>query len=780
MYQQLNALRIYGPGRIEDEHQRLTDHERETLRRHLESEGSLDLEKPSKIKTLLGLPKKQQYEFNMRRLDAPTTVVKLKAILGPARVELMSRDELHHLWNLLNFATDEEWVVQHAISKFGYTKEQSVGLAKIRLEQGHASLCLAVVRNILPHLTAGHEYHEAARLAGYDHARPDGDRPLLDAVPGLAPEDARNPIVQTSFAETRKVVNAIIRAYGRPDVVRVEMARELRQPKHQRAKLEGINRDNEKRNDAIRDRLRAECGIAHPSRADVQKYRLWNDQGMRCIYTGSNIALNDLFNGTVDVDHILPYSRTLDDSYANKVVCLREANARKGDRTPQEAVDAGAIDGTLLREIVESLVRNGTMSRSKSQRFFMDTLQMQKWTGENFIERQLNDTRFAARLMHTYLRHVIPDVQVTNGLLTSSLRHRWGLNSVIPELAEIGRAWVDHEALSNGAKSRADHRHHAIDAVVIALTDRGLLQRVATLNARGHGANVDAHVESGRLRLPEEPMPGLRAMVRDLIDSTVVSHRVRTKLRGQLHEETLYGLVRDHDGAPRYNDRGSQLYVVRKPVESLTAEEVRSVADPVVRTVLFERLKGLGVDVDQSKFSLPKNSFLEPLYMPRRDGRQGVRIKRVRVLKASSKMIQLRSDGVYVEPGSNAFIDIQQIEGQKPVWRVYSLFEAIQAPQVQKHPDALRKYRLRMNEAFLAHHEEVTDEQLRDRSFIRDVLADIYRVQYLDGKAGTTALRSHCAATLVDNAARLFFAPSTIRGTKVSVDPIGRLSKALL
>lgn len=193
-------------------------------------------------------------------------------------------------------------------------------------------MSLRAVRKILPFLEEGDLYNEAVVHAGYNFHDEALDFQITDRVPALLPEDARNSMVQRSFAETRRIVNAIVRKWGNPDVIRVEMGRDLKLPAKQRAKIEKENKKNQTQNANDKTRLEKEFKIDDARRSDILKLRLWEEQDGKCMYTGKTIAKNMLFNGTVDVDHILPYSRTLDDSKNNKVVCLREVNQAKGNR----------------------------------------------------------------------------------------------------------------------------------------------------------------------------------------------------------------------------------------------------------------------------------------------------------------------------------------------------------------------------------------------------------------------------------------------------------------
>lgn len=765
MLQQVNSLEVYGPGRVLDDDRKLTAMERSALVRYLTDEKSIDTTKNRNvIYKMLGLSTKAEYKFNLERLDACTTLSRFAEVFGPDRVAMMSQGEMHSIWNVFNLAEDADWLEEYAKKTWQLTQDHAVRAGKLRLEEGYGSLSLKAVRKILPHLEDGLLYHEACELAGYKHSQPEGDIEVSDVVPLLSSEDIRNPIVQTSFAEMRKVVNQLIKKHGPFDSVRVELARELKKPKFERVKIEKRNKGFRDENESIRNKLRLEFGVDTPKKADLDRYKLWEEQNHKCIYTGSAISQDMLFNGPVDVDHIMPYSRTLDDSRNNKVLCLKSINLAKSNMTPHEACDAGIIDRSALRERVDALVRANKINKSKSVRFFMSTEDMQRIYGEDFLQRQLNDTRYVGRLTAKYLRYICKDIVVSNGMLTSALRRRWGLDAVLPDLAALGRAWLDAAAHSAGAKSRADHRHHAIDALVVALTDRGLLSKVAQLNARGEGKDLEKHYADGRIRLPDEPLPGLKAMATRVVDNIIVSHRINRRRRGQLHEETIYGIAHDDQGIPLTNEKGIPLYVVRKPVESLTASMINDVVDPVIKEILLSRLRDLGVDVT-SKYTVPKTAFLEPIYMPTKNGSRGPRIKRVRIYKPSSNMVLLRDNGVYAEPGSNDHIKLYEFDatGRKRSWSVLSLYESISRDQ-SKGDEKQLAMSFRINEVY------IKDQGAPGEQF--DTW-QLYRLQKISKVTGETTFRHHSASSLEDNSSRLITVPNTTRGLKVKISPIG-------
>ena len=762
--QQVNALRIRTADRIDDDETKLTDDEMATLLLNIEQadvakKKKLELDKPESLKKAVGWKKKDvAAKANLEAIELPTTIRKLYNALGRSYIDGLTQEELHGLWNILQFAEDAEWTAQWAMKKLGVDAEKAKAFAAIKLEDGYGSVSLKAVRKILPFLRDGDLYNEAVVLAGYEFKDPSLGVEVRDKVPALAPDDARNPIVQRSFSETRKVVNAIVKKWGNPDIIRVEMARELKLPAFKRAKITKENKKNQGRNEADRQRLKDEFRLDAAKRPDVLKLRLWEDQNYMCMYTGKPISKNMLFDGSVDVDHILPYSRTLDDGIENKVVCLREVNQKKGDLTPYEAGLRGILDYEEFKIRVASLYSNHKISQGKQRKLLMtpDVFATRFSDDENngFLSRQLNDTRFASRLAVKYLRHVAEKVEPTNGALTAMLRHHWGLDGILPELSSIGRAWVA-PITEPGRKDRDDHRHHAIDALTVALTSRSLVQKLSTLNAWSE--NPKKELRDGRVRVPDAPIAGLRKLAYDTVDNIIVSHRKTRPGRGALHAETLYGMARDRNGQQKFKERGVGLYVVRKPLSSsLSAAEIKSIVDPTIRELVLERLRQHGVDTDVEKFSIPENVFLTPLYIVQKNGRK-VPIKRVRLYKASSGMVLLRKDGVFVEPSGNDHIRIvRSPELKKPLWEVRTLLQlATSAPsKLNVSPDS-------------------TEMKLRIGDLVDVPDAGIHKVQKMSGSgSGEVALYHHADAS--GNVKHLLRPmPTTLKGNKLIVDVLG-------
>ena len=277
---------------------------------------------------------------------------------------------------------NEQGFLNRMTSHWGFDSETAKKLATTELEPGYARLSLKAIRKILPHLERGMTYDKACNAAGYNHSvfnqQTAGEK--LGAPPYL-----RNPVVQKALYETRKVINSIIQRYGKPAIIRLEMARDMKLTRRQREEWQKKQKDNEKANDKARDILQREFGIQNPTRSDIQKYNMWTECQMTCPYTGAVISREMLFSPEVDMEHILPYSRSLDDSYMNKTLCMAAENRLiKHNKTPYEAYHVNEENYLSILQRI-----NNTLPWPKRRRFEQKEIDTDK-----FVERQLNDTRY--------------------------------------------------------------------------------------------------------------------------------------------------------------------------------------------------------------------------------------------------------------------------------------------------------------------------------------------------------------------------------------------------
>lgn len=604
------------------------------------------------IRKKLGLP--EHIEFNYERADR----VKLKGhetdaalsastILGKAWWKIAD-DQKDRIVATLIEEDQEEEALRKLVHECGLSKEQACRALAARLPEGYMSYSLTAIHKLLPHMERGlllmaeDASNSALHAAGY--LRPDErDQPRRQFLP--PPPDVPNPIVRQALSELRKVLNAIIREYGCPHVIRIELAREakLSAPDRRRIVLENSSRRRE-REYAAEKVVETGC---EPNRRNTLKYLLWVEQGEQCPYSGRCISLSQLLSDEVCIDHILPRWRSLDDSRMNKVVCFRAENDTKRDRTPREWLEKAEPEKW---DRVLQFIRR--LPFAKQQRFLQAEVSL-----DDFVERQLRDTAYISRCVARYVSCLGASVATTRGGMTADLRYFWGLNGL------LGSA-------GDGQKNRADHRHHAVDAAVIAMTNSQRLHALA--NSRGERV--------------QPPWPSFREQLSHAVDKIMVSHRVRRRISGALHLDMFYGATLKRRPQVKQSERpwakdwieSEGVYVRRKPVVTIRkAKHLAKIRDVSIRSILEAHLRRLGVDPDM-KGDYPRHVFSGD-NVPRMPS--GVPIKRVRMVEKDQtfKPVSASRSSHIVKPCSNhhiAYYAVGDSDAERWEARVTSMWDA--------------------------------------------------------------------------------------------------------
>ncbi len=634
LLQAVNNLKL----EIDGAERGLTPEERTRLVEELELKGDLTFAEIRRKRKLFKLPKGAQFPVERdggRKLPGNRTTAQFYEIFAQRWLEMSAGEHEQALLDVLSIQKDEA-LKRRAMNHWGLDEQHANRFVAISPEPGYFNLSLKAIGKMLPLLEAGAAYAEAHRQVYPDKSQKQASLselpPLYSAAdkhrlsrwaekrevfpPGtVLPEPVgqiRNPALTRSLTELRRVVNAIVREHGKPEQIRIELARDLKNPKRARQTTSERMRDDEKAREKMK-KILEEAGFAEPSEADIRKALLHEECRGLCAYTGKPIDLRHLFGpeSQFDIEHIIPYERCFDDSFENLTLGYHEENRQvKGGRTPCEAYHA---DATRYEAILERVRRfHSRAAGEKLRRFQMTDTEATEFV-RAFVERQLNDTRYASKLAAKYVAMLYGGlfdeehrqrVRVISGELTDQLRSSWKLNAILS----------DGPASSGGgevARSRGDHRHHAVDAVAIALTDDSTIQQLshAAQSARGQGRELASL---------EGPWPDFVDSVRKQIGRIVVSYRVSRKVSGALHEETLYALV-GSDG-----EAGCR---VRKHLTALTKTEVEEIADPEVRRLVREKLESVGGE--------PKRVFSNRANLPcfvTRDGRR-IPIKSVRIEK---------------------------------------------------------------------------------------------------------------------------------------------------
>jgi len=551
----------------------------------------------------------------------------------------------------------EDVAISALINKCGLDHEQAECASGAHLPDSYANHSKYVIKKLLPYLEEGKFYmgndasDSALHAAGY--LRP--DEQVIDQQT-LLPEspDLPNPIVRQALVEVRKTVNAIIREHckdrtqknERPfDRIHVELARETKNSFEKRKEIRFENVKRRKLRESAGDEI---AGAGDKvTRSKINKYLLWQEQNRTCVYSGKAISFEQMLSDATDVDHILPRWRSLDDSMGNKVVVFRNENAAKGDKTPYEW-----LADSDPEKYDEACFRAWKLGNHKYRRFKQQELEL-----DQFVARQLVDTQYISRCVTQYLKCLGAKMVMPRGSMTAELRRRWELNNILSD---------------DGEKTRADHRHHAVDAITIALITQARIQRFA--KSRGDGQLC--------------PWPDLRQQAEQSVMDIKISHRVLRRLSGALHEDTFYGPTQKYKGTdperclpPGSIGHGinrmhakdwtedSGTFVRRKVIaEVKNAKHLAKVRDKGIREILANHLRGIDVD-PFGKAAYPKGCFEgdNAPTMP-----SGVPIKRVRLLENKSTLRQVsdRRDFHYTQPGNNHHITYRETADKKgkPTW----------------------------------------------------------------------------------------------------------------
>ncbi len=549
IYQELNNLRILDDSLRESA---LTLAQRDLLAGLLDKKGDVTFIGMRRALKLSGTTRFNLEDSKRERLKGNATGKLLaKADFFGAQWHELSGARQEEIVNKLLTEESEAALIEWLMRETGVSEQAAEYIANANLPEGFGNLSSLAIARVLPQLQAAVvDYAEAVKAAGFDshsalsNAEQTGE--IMMALPyyGEAlqrhvgfgsgktedPPEKKygriaNPTVHIGLNEVRKVVNALIERYGHPMEIVVELVRELKQGKALRDEIQKAQAERQKQNDSYREKIRGLLGT-EPSGQDVQRMRLWAElnkddvANRRCPYTGEQISIETLFSDAVEVDHILPFARTLDDSLNNKTVSVRRANRDKSNRTPFEAFghSPGGYDFAAILE------RAKLMPREKAKRFAPDGYERWLKEDKDFLARALNDTAYLSRIAKEYLTLICPrdSVWVIPGRLTAMLRGKYGLNQLLSGTYK---------------KNRDDHRHHAIDAAVIGITDRGLLQSFAKANQRTRERGVNRLVEEMPL-----PWPTYREHVARAVAGIIVSFRPNHGYQSGLHNETAYGL----------------------------------------------------------------------------------------------------------------------------------------------------------------------------------------------------------------------------------------------
>lgn len=390
--------------------------------------------------------------------------------------EGFSRDELDKIANKIALIKSKDELKAELASFKGLNEAQKEALSELSFDK-FIDLSFKALGKILPFMRGENgeckRYDEAWREAGLQEAAKQTQKgstlpPLKDYEKDLA-----NPVVARALSEYRKVLNALLEKYGKVHKIHLEFTREAGVSSKERGELIAEQNKRFKANEEARKRC-AEFGL-NPSGKNILKLKLWQEQGGQCVYSGKNITREHLCDeSALEIDHIYPYSRSFDDSQNNKVLVFKSANQNKRNQTPYEAFGG---DSEKWSRIMSSIVKLPKPKKNRiANKNFAD-----KESG--FIARNIVDTSYIATLTASYTDAFIEflplaesedttlgrgekgskkHISVVSGSLTATMRHYWGLDSLLNGESEV--------------KDRSNHLHHALDAIIIAYTNDKIIK----------------------------------------------------------------------------------------------------------------------------------------------------------------------------------------------------------------------------------------------------------------------------------------------------------------
>jgi len=505
-----------------------------------------------------------------------------------------------------------------------------------------ANLSLVAIKNILPHLENGMLYNEACAAAGYNHTGKGGGH-KTEKLPPIPTDLIRNPVVLRALTQTRKVVNGVISRYGSPYEIHIELARDVGRSYEDRRKTEKQQQENRKQREERERRFREEFN-REPVSADLLKWRLYAEQSGRCAYSLKPLDLDRLFEPDyAEVDHIIPRSRSFDDSLSNKALVLTDANRNKKNRTPHEWFGHDAARWAEYEAWVRGAIRD-PRKRGNLLKENYDARQE-----EERKERCLVDTRYASSAFASFVRdnllfadpsHKLP-VRCLNGQVTAWVRALWGLH-----------------------KDRQDSDlHHAQDAAVIAAVmphQVEMLTRYAQV-VETREPVVDTETgeiiewkENQRPRLPY-PWKGFRREVLDKTGEVVVSRMPLRKTGGALHKDTLRSSKHQAENRTK----------VRKPLAELSAADLPNLVALDEDRKLYAAIERRMAEFDNDA----AKAFAQPLYKPLKDGSNGPVVKTVKVWQTLGVGVPVRKG--MADNASMIRIDVFRKQNNKGKWQYY-------------------------------------------------------------------------------------------------------------
>ncbi|HEZ0570842.1 TPA: type II CRISPR RNA-guided endonuclease Cas9 [Neisseria meningitidis] len=684
----LNNLRILEQG----SERPLTDTERATLMDEPYRKSKLTY---AQARKLLGLEDTAFFKglrYGKDNAEA-STLMEMKTYHAISRA--LEKEGLKDKKSPLNLSPELQDEIGTAFSLFK-TDEDITGRLKDRIQPEileallkHISfdkfvqISLKALRRIVPLMEQGKRYDEAcAEIYGDHYGKKNTEEKIY--LPPIPADEIRNPVVLRALSQARKVINGVVRRYGSPARIHIETAREVGKSFKDRKEIEKRQEENRKDREKAAAKFREYFPnfVGEPKSKDILKLRLYEQQHGKCLYSGKEINLGRLNEkGYVEIDHALPFSRTWDDSFNNKVLVLGSENQNKGNQTPYEYFNGK--DNSREWQEFKARVETSRFPRSKKQRILL-----QKFDEDGFKERNLNDTRYVNRFLCQFVADRMrltgkgkKRVFASNGQITNLLRGFWGLRKVRAE----------------------NDRHHALDAVVVACSTVAMQQKITRfvrykeMNAFD-GKTIDketGEVLHQKTHFPQpweffaqevmirvfgkpdgkpefeeaDTLEKLRTLLAEKLSSRpeavheyvtplFVSRAPNRKMSGQGHMETVKSAKRLDEGVS----------VLRVPLTQLKLKDLEKMVNREREPKLYEALKArLEAHKDD-----PAKAFAEPFYKYDKAGNRTQQVKAVRVEQVQKTGVWVRNHNGIADNATMVRVDVFEKAGKYYLVPIYS------------------------------------------------------------------------------------------------------------
>lgn len=626
----------------------------------------------------------KKYINNWGNLDENKKEEYIEKIIGNSKDE----EIIEYFINENVELTDTIEVLRTEIDSNGKKKKVKVTeptdwyhLLDIRLEEGYGNLSRKALQKLLPLMRNGLKYHEACEKIYGSHSQKDKNK-IYDELPYYGeilerscikqPNSTNNDekdfgkltnvTVHIALNQLRRAINEIIKEKGeKPSYIAIEIARDLKLNKKQKAVLEKQQKEDKKIVDEAIDKISQALKInkENVKKDDIYKYKIWrqlsNDPLKRmCPFCGKNISITDLFSPNFHIEHLLPFSRSYDDGIANKVIACSSCNNKKGNKTPYEAfghteewdsivarslslpqniqwrftknamkINFDKLDEEFWKEKYfgkqwnnfkdsqKEEIANTLFDKTQNHKLYLQKYNLSEnqidsiiedfdSVSKNLLARMIKDTQYLSKAAAEYLDCLYPNdgirhIRVSPGKLTAMLRYNWGLENLIQEAENINQ---DNEEKKEVKKDRTDHRHHAIDAFVVACTTPSILNKISKAAGK-----AKLNKNNKLLSEIEPPYQNFNiGEIKSIFDNIIISYKSdhkglkqakdKNKTISQLHNETNYGLIEDIDGK-------TGIFATRKPFIDLDKDLImknpendnKYIADEKIRNDLQELVK---------------------------------------------------------------------------------------------------------------------------------------------------------------------------------------------